>query len=63
MAKDRDQLTPAEPEDRGKIRPHRSADREATSDVDRSTGPGPASHGSDPAGVDEMPATEREEYR
>ena len=63
MTKDRDQLTPAETEDRDKIHPRRSADREAASPDDRSTGPGPASHGSDPRGANESGGDEAGNYR
>ena len=63
MTKDRDQLTPAETEDRDKIQPRRSADREATSPDDRSTGPGPASHGHDPRGAEEVGGDQARNYR
>lgn len=63
MTKDRDQLTPAEPEDQDKLLPRRSAAREAVDPVDDSTGPGPASHGSDPAATAELDSSEAESYR
>lgn len=63
MTKDRDQLTPAEADDRGKIQPRRSADREASRPDDPSTGPGPASHGSDPKGAAEVDGDEARKYR
>lgn len=63
MTKDRDQLTPAETGDRDKIQPRRSADREASRPDDPTTGPGPASHGSDPKGANEVGGEQAENYR
>jgi hypothetical protein len=54
MPKDRDQLTPAEPEDLAESPPRRSAATEAVEGVDRPTGTGPASPGSDPRAVDQV---------
>jgi hypothetical protein len=62
MPKDRDQLTPAEPSDQGRLGPQRSADKEARRPDDHSSGPGPASHGSDPAAVDEVGGDESSAY-
>jgi hypothetical protein len=64
MPKDRDQLTPDDPEDRNEIHQPRSAAREALEDapageegreVDR--------RGSDPKAVDEVPASEKSKYK
>jgi hypothetical protein len=63
MPKDRDQQTPDDPADRGALRPHRSAAREAEEPLDHSTGPGPASRGGDPRAVDELPPSEAEDYK
>jgi hypothetical protein len=63
MEKDRDQLTPDETEDRGKLRPHRSAAREASEPMDRSTGRGPGSSGGDPPARDELAAGDDGRYR
>jgi hypothetical protein len=63
MTKDRDQLTPAEPDDRQQLQPRRSAAREATGAVDASTGPGPASAKGDPRATDEVGPDEAGKYR
>jgi hypothetical protein len=60
MPKDRDQLTPDEPEDLDKIRPERSADRAARGPAE---GTGPATGGAEPAAVDEVPADQKGNYR
>jgi hypothetical protein len=62
MPKDRDQLTPEEPEDRAQIHPHRSAAKEATEDV----APAGDEHGQslgDPKAADEVPSAEKGNYR
>lgn len=58
MPKDRDQLTPDDPEDAGKLRHPRSADRAATGRAEET---GPA--GGDPEAVDEVAADEKGKYR
>ncbi|HVX20299.1 MAG TPA: hypothetical protein VHB02_03020 [Acidimicrobiales bacterium] len=63
MPKDRDQLTPNEPEDQRRLRPRRSAAREATDPVDPSTGPGPGSGRADPKAADEVGSEEATKYR
>jgi hypothetical protein len=63
MPKDRDQLTPDDPEDAGELRPRRSAAREAAETVSPLTGHGPASHGSDPPATDEVSGTEKDKYK
>ncbi|HLH99725.1 MAG TPA: hypothetical protein VKV06_03000 [Acidimicrobiales bacterium] len=63
MPKDRDQLTPDEPEDN--IGQRRAAAREALRPDDPPGGPpgrGPARHGSDPAARDEVPEEEKQKY-
>lgn len=62
MTKDRDQLTPAEPDDRSRIHPHRSAAKEAEGPLDGSTGRGPGSR-PDPAAAEEVDGGEKEKYR
>lgn len=63
MAKDRDQLTPAEPADHDRLRPKRSAAREAVEPLDPSTGRGPASSHSDPPASTEVGGDEKGKYR
>jgi len=63
MTKDREQLTPIEPDDGDKIRPRRSAAREATEPSDSSTGPGPASRQADPKAADEVDGSQKPNYR
>jgi hypothetical protein len=63
MSKDRDQLTPAEPDPPEKLRPRRSAAREVEQLLDRSTGKGSASSGADPKASDELDDTESSHYR
>jgi hypothetical protein len=61
MPKDRDQLTPEEPEDRGEIHPHRSAAKEATEDF----APLGDEHGKslrDPKASDEVAGAEKRKY-
>jgi hypothetical protein len=63
MEKDRDQLTPSEPEDRAKLQPRRSVAREVTGLLDQSAGPGPGSSGADPRAAEEVAGPEAEKYR
>lgn len=63
VTKDRDQLTPSEPEDQGKLGPKRSAAREAEGPVDESTGKGPASSGADPSASSTLGHADGERYR
>lgn len=59
MPKDRDQLTPDEPEDN--IGQRRAAAREALR-PDDPPGRGPARHGADPAARDEVTEDEKQKY-
>jgi hypothetical protein len=59
MPKDRDQLTPDEPDDAGKLRPRRGADRVA---IDPEAEEGPLADGPDPAAVAEVAADEKGKY-
>jgi hypothetical protein len=63
MPKDREQQTPDDPTEAVTGRPFRSAAREAEEPLDNSTGPGPASRGSDPRAVEELPPSEAEDYQ
>lgn len=63
MPKDRDQLTPDEPEDAGKIHPLRSAAIEAEDRNDSELGHGPSSGGSDPSARSEVAGAEKENYK
>jgi hypothetical protein len=62
MPKDRDQLTPDDPEDADRLRPRRSAAREAAEPANAPTGPGPASRGGDPPAEDEVEGSEKDKY-
>jgi hypothetical protein len=63
MPKDRDQLTPDDPEDAAKIHPHRSAAIEAEDTNDAELGHGPASGGSDPTARSEVSGDEKDNYK
>jgi hypothetical protein len=61
VPKDRDQLTPAEPDDIDQLGPRRSAEKAAEGPVPTKTGP--TASGADPKAADEVGADEAEKYR
>lgn len=65
MPKDRDQLTPDEPEDQDHLLPPRTAAREATSDAPPLTRPGrdPGSSSGDPPAHQEVTEEEKDKYQ